>query len=158
MQKVNECLILFERSYCVFMPQGFVTKCFLIFVVDEVKNFAANNLFQVGVLVTYREPCIIGQSHTRIRTKGWRSYIEKFKGSETIKGFCCKFIYMDCRVQRQMFCTKSETFLYYSELLFGKVFPQVIYCEPSLFHQFSLVIISCFIYFSTVHDIDVCLF
>ena len=33
MQKVTECLILSERSYCVFAPQGFVTKCFLIFIV-----------------------------------------------------------------------------------------------------------------------------
>ena len=60
MQKVTECLILSERSYCVFAPWSFVTKCFLIFIVDEVKNFAANNLFQIGVLVTYWEPCIFG--------------------------------------------------------------------------------------------------
>ena len=40
--------------------KGFVTKCFLIFIVDEVENFAAKNLLQVGVLVTYWEPCIIG--------------------------------------------------------------------------------------------------
>ena len=32
------------RSYCVCTPQGFVTKCFLIFIVDEVKNFATNNI------------------------------------------------------------------------------------------------------------------
>ena len=31
---------------------------FLIFIVNEVKNFAANNLLQVGVLVTYWELCI----------------------------------------------------------------------------------------------------
>ena len=42
MQKVTECLILYERSYCVFVP-----KCFLIFIVDEVKNFAANNLLKL---------------------------------------------------------------------------------------------------------------
>ena len=53
MQKVTECLIFFERSYCVFAPQGFVTKCFLIFIVDKVKNFVANNLLEVGVLVMY---------------------------------------------------------------------------------------------------------
>ena len=69
MQKVTECLILSERSYCVFVPQGFVTKCFLIFIVNEVKNFAANNLPQFGVLVTYWEPCIIGQSCTKIYAK-----------------------------------------------------------------------------------------
>ena len=36
-------LIYFVKSYCVCAPQGFVTKCFLIFIVYEVKNFATNN-------------------------------------------------------------------------------------------------------------------
>ena len=40
--------ILSVRSYCVCMTYGFVTKCFLIFIVDEVKNFAANNIIQVA--------------------------------------------------------------------------------------------------------------
>ena len=137
MQKVTECLILSERSYCVFVPQGFVTKCFLIFIVDEVKNFAANNLLQVSVLVTYWELCIIGQSRTEICAKRWRSYTKKFRGSEAIEGFYCKFIYGDCSVQGQMFCIRSEASLYYSRLLFRKVSPQVFYYETSLFHQFS---------------------
>ena len=63
MQKVTECLIVSERSYCVFTPQGFVTNCFSIFIVDEVKNFAANNHPQVGVLVTYWDPCKKGGVH-----------------------------------------------------------------------------------------------
>ena len=96
--KGDRCLILSERSYCVFTPQGFVTKCFLIFIVNEVKNFAANNLLQVGKLVTYQEPYIFGQSRTRIRVKGWCSYIEEFRGYEAVEGFYCKFIYKDCRV------------------------------------------------------------
>ena len=33
---------------------------FLIFIVDEVKNFAANIFFKLLVLVTYLDPCIIG--------------------------------------------------------------------------------------------------
>ena len=33
-----------------------------------------------------------------MQQKGWRSYIEEFRGSEAIEGFCCKFIYEDCRV------------------------------------------------------------
>ena len=125
MQKVTECLTLSKRSYCVFAHQGFVTKCFLIFIIDEVKNFAANNLVQVCVLVTYWEPCIIGQSCTRIHVKGWHLYIEEFRGSEAIEDFYCKFIYKDCRVQGQNFCTKFETSLYYSGLLSKKVSPQV---------------------------------
>ena len=34
-------------------------------------------------LVTYWDRCI----------KGWRSYIEEFRGSEAVEGFCCKFIF-----------------------------------------------------------------
>ena len=138
MQKVTECLILSKRSYCIFAPQGFVTKCFLVFIVDEVKNFAANSLLKLVI-----------KSRTGIRaSKGWHSYIEEFRCSEAIEGFCYEFIYGDCRVQGQKFCTKSETSLFYSGLLFGKVSPQVFYHETSLFHWFSQVIISCLIYFS----------
>ena len=39
---------------------GFVTKCFQIFIVDEVKNFAANNICS----------SCQSQSHTKIRAKG----------------------------------------------------------------------------------------
>ena len=56
MKKGDRCLILSERSYCIFVPQGFVTKCFLIFIVDEVKNFAANIFFK-----------LVCQSRTRSR-------------------------------------------------------------------------------------------
>ena len=103
MQKITQCIILSERSYCVFAPQGFVTKCFSIFIVDEVKNFAANNIFKLLELVTQWEPCIIGQSRTRIRAKGWRSYIEEFRGFEAVEDFYYKFIYEDCRVYGQRF-------------------------------------------------------
>ena len=101
-----------------------------------------------------------GISHVlkSMQQKGWRSYIEEFRGSEAVEGFYCKFIYGNCRVQGQRFCTRSETSLYYSGLLFVKVSPQVFYCETSLFHWFSWVIISCLIYYSAIHDIDICLF
>ena len=125
MQKVTDVLFSLKEATASFASQGFVTKYFLIFIVDEVKNFAAKNLLQVGVLVMYQEPCIIGQSRIGIRTKGWHSYIEEFKDSKAIVGFCYNFIYQDCRVQGQMFCTRSETSLYYSGLLFGEVSPQV---------------------------------
>ena len=55
--KGDRCLILSERSYCVFGPQDFVTKCLLIFILDEVKKFAANNLLQVSELIMYWDPC-----------------------------------------------------------------------------------------------------
>ena len=110
------------------------------------------------MLVTYWEPCIFGQSRIGIRTKGWRSYIKEFRGSEAVEDFCYKLIYGDCRVQGQRFCIRSETSLYYSGFLFGKVSPQVFYCETSLFHWFSQVIISCLIYYFAVLDIDISFF
>ena len=47
------------RSYCVLTPRVLWPRSSLIFTVDELKNFAANNLPQVGVLVTYWDSCII---------------------------------------------------------------------------------------------------
>ena len=92
MQKVTDALFSLKEATTPFAPQGFVTKCFLIFIIDEVKNFAANIFFKLvsasctGIrakeLVTYWDLCI----------KGRRSYIEEFRGSEAVKGFCCKFI------------------------------------------------------------------
>ena len=82
MQKVIDALFSLKEAIASFAPQGFVTKYFLIFIVDEVKNFAANNNFlKLLELVTYWEPGIIGQSRTMIRAKGWHSYIEEFRGS-----------------------------------------------------------------------------
>jgi len=52
-----------------------------------VKNLAANNIFKLLELVMYWDSC-----------KRVASYIEEFRGSEAIEGFCCKFIYGDCRV------------------------------------------------------------
>ena len=149
MQKVIDALFSLKEATASFASQGFVTKCFLIFIVDEVKNFTANIFFK-----------LVCQSHTGSRAslvshvlgyvhqKGWHSYIEEFRCSEVVEGFYYKFIYRDCRVQGQKFCTRSKTFLYYSESLFGKVSPQVFYSETGWFHWFSCVIISCLIYFS----------
>ena len=47
------------RSSCVFMPRVLWPRSFLIFIVDELKNFSTNNLLQVGELVMYWNPCII---------------------------------------------------------------------------------------------------
>ena len=42
MQKMIDALFSLKEATASFAPQGFVTKCFLIFIVDEVKNFVAN--------------------------------------------------------------------------------------------------------------------
>ena len=105
MQKVTQCLILPTRSYCVVCALGFCNQVLF----DEVKNFTTNNIFKLLQLITYQDLC-----------KMWHFYIEGFRGSEALEGFYCKFIYENCRVQGQKFCTRSETSLYYSELLLGR--------------------------------------
>ena len=64
LQKNNPCILwpgeeialvhhILYRSYCAFTPRVLWPRSFLIFTIDELKNFAANNLAKVGVLVTY---------------------------------------------------------------------------------------------------------
>ena len=146
-----------KEATASFAPQGFVTKCILIFIVDEVKNFAVNIFFKLMCQLRNRNRASLVSHVLGFVQKWWRSYIEEFRGSKAVEGFCCKFIYGDCKVQGQKFCTRSKTSLYYSKLLFGKDSPQVFYCETSLFHWFSWVIISYLVYFSSVHDIDMIL-
>ena len=47
MQKVTDALFSLKEATTSFATQGFVTKCFLIFIVDEVKNFATNIFFKL---------------------------------------------------------------------------------------------------------------
>ena len=56
MKKVTNALFSLKEATASFVPQGFVTKYFLIFIIDEVMNFAANNLLLVGDYVTYWDP------------------------------------------------------------------------------------------------------
>ena len=48
------------RCYYIFTPRVLWPRRFLIFIVDELKKFAANNLFKLLALVTYWDLCIIG--------------------------------------------------------------------------------------------------
>ena len=157
MQKVIECLILSERSYCIFVSQGFVTKYFLILIVDEVKNFATNIFFKL-VSQSHIGSCVSLISHVlKSVQKGWRSYIEEFRDSEAVESFYCKFIYEDCIIQGQRFCIRSKTSLYYSGLLFGKVSSQIFTVKQVCFIGFlgsSYLVLFIF----PLHDIDVCLF
>ena len=63
MQKVTDALFSLKEVIASFALYGFVIKCFLIFIIDKMKNFATNNLLQVGVLVTYWDPCKKGGVH-----------------------------------------------------------------------------------------------
>ena len=84
MQKVTNALFSLKEATASFAPQSFATKCFLIFIVDEVKNFAANIIFKLVYqsrtrsyaslvrhvlgamhhwLDTYQDPCKKGGIH-----------------------------------------------------------------------------------------------
>ena len=157
MQKVTNSLFFLKEATTSFAPQGFVTKCFLIFIVDEVKNFVANIFLKLVCQSRTGNRASLVSHVLGFVQKGWRSYIEEFRGFEAVEGFRYKFIYRDCRVQGKRFCTRSETSLYYSGFLFGKVSSYVFYYETCLFHWFSWVIISCLICLFPLHNIDMIL-
>ena len=96
MQNLTDALFSLKEATA---SQGFVTKCFLIFIVDEVKNFAVNIFFKLVCQSCTGSRASFVSHVLRSVQKGWHLYIEEFKGSEIVEGFCCKFIYGDCRVQ-----------------------------------------------------------
>ena len=157
MQKVTECLILSKKSYFIFAPQGFVTKCFLIFICHEVKNFATNIFFKLVSQSRTGSRASLVSHVLRSMQKGWHSYIEEFRGFVAMEGFCCKFIYGNCKVQGQRFCIRSETSLYHSGLLSGRFPPRFFTMKLVCFIGFpgsSYLVLFIFL----LHDIDVCMF
>ena len=157
MQKVTKCLILSKRSYCVFAPQGFVTNCFLILIVDEVKNFATNIFFQ-----------LVCQSRTRSRASlvshvlgsVQKGDIHILKSSEVLKQQKVSTISSPTGIveSRDKGFVLNLNFSLLQWIAFCEGFPPGFFsCETSLFHWFSQVIISCLIYFSVVHYIDMIL-
>ena len=99
MQKVIDALFSLKEATASFASQGFVTKCFLIFIVDEVKNFAANIFFKlVYQSHTGSRASLVSHVLGSVHQKGWHSYIEEFRGSEAVEDFYYKFIYRNCRV------------------------------------------------------------
>ena len=136
------------------MPQGFVTKCFLIFIVNEVKNFVANIFFKLVCQSRTESRASLVSHILGFMQKGWCSYIKVFRDSEAVEGFCCEFIYGDCKVQRQMFSIRSETSLYYSELFFRNVPPRFFTVKLVCFIGFpgSLYLV---LFIFPLHDFDI---
>ena len=69
-QSDNTCILWLEaeialvhhslcRSYYAFTLKVLWPRSFMIFIIDELKNFATNNLPQVGKLIMYWNLCII---------------------------------------------------------------------------------------------------
>ena len=137
MQRVTECLVLSERSHYIFAPQGFVTKCFLIFIVNEVKNFAANIFFK-----------LVCQSHTGSHASlisHVLGFIQKggvhiLKSLEVLKQQKVSTVSSSTGIVE----SRDKDFVLDLKPLFTIVdcfsgrFPlQIFYCETSLFYWFS---------------------
>ena len=72
-QKVIDALFSLKEAIASFTPQGFVTKYFLIFIIDEVKNFAANIFFKlVSQLRTGSHASLVSHVLGSVQ-KGWHS-------------------------------------------------------------------------------------
>ena len=85
MQNVTDALFSLKEATASFVPQGFVTKCFLIFIVDEVKNFAANIFFKLVCQSRIgSRASLVSHVLGSMQQKGWRSYIKKFRDSEAV--------------------------------------------------------------------------
>ena len=50
---------ILSRSYCVFTPRVLWPMSFLIFIVGWIEELCNQHLPQVGMLVTYWDPCLI---------------------------------------------------------------------------------------------------
>ena len=150
MQKVTECVILSEISYCVFVPWSFVTKCFLIFIV-WIKGRTLQPTFFFK---------LVSQSHTGSRASLVSHVLESMqnggvhllKSSEVLKRQKVSTVSSSMGIVE----FRDKDFVPDLKLLFtivncfsGRFPPRFFYCEISLFHWFSQVIISCLIYFST---------
>ena len=131
-----------KRSYCIFASQGFVTKCFLIFIVDEVKNFAANIFLK-----------LVWQSRTGSRASlvshvlgsVQKGDVHILKCSEVLKQQKVSIVSSSTGIVE----SRGKGFVLDLKLLFiivdcfsGMFLPRFFYCETSLFHWFSQVIIS----------------
>ena len=82
MKKVTDALFSLKEATASFTPQGFVTKCFLIFIVNEVKNFATTIFFQL-VIKLRTGIRTIGQSRTAIRAS--KGGVHILKSLEVLK-------------------------------------------------------------------------
>ena len=108
METETKSFIFSLRSYCICTSQGFITKCFLIFIVDEVTNFAVINIHlsycsqsQIGDL------CIKGKKATtrsspigywsKDSTIGW--YFEIGQDSGKIP-YTCNYLIVDYQILR----------------------------------------------------------
>ena len=146
MQKVTESLILSERSYCIFAPQGFVTKCFLIFIVNELKNFATNNIFFKLVSQSRTESCaslvchVLGSvqkggvhilkssevlKRQKVSTMSSSTGIVESRDKSFVLDLELLFIIVDCfsgRFPYKFFIVKLVCFIDFPELLYFVLF------------------------------------
>ena len=126
MQNLTDALFSLKEATA---SQGFVTKCFLIFIVDEVKNFAVIIFFKLVCqsctgavhhwLVTYWDLCKKGGIHI-------------LKNSEVLKRWKIFAVSLSMKIVE----SRDKGFALDLKLLFiivdyfsGRISPKVFYCE-----------------------------
>ena len=157
MQKVTDILFSLKETIASFAPQGFVTKCFLIFIVDEMKNFAANIFFKL-VCQSRAESCASLVSH--VLGSMQKSGVHILKSLEVLKRQKVSTVSSSTKIVKfrdKGFVLDLKLFFTIVDCFSRRFLPRFFYCETSLFHWFSQVIKSCLIYFFAVHDFDIIL-
>ena len=136
MQKVIGCLILSERSYYVFAPQGFVSKCFLIFIINEVKNFEPKIFFKL-VCQSHTGSCASLVSHVLGSLQ--KGGVHILKSSEVLKRQKVFTVSSSTRIVE----SRDKSFVLDLKLLFI-----IVDCFSRRFpHRFFTVKLVCFIGF-----------
>ena len=156
MQKVTDALFSLKEATASFAPQGFVTKFFLIYIVDEMKNFSTNIFFQL-VIKTLAGIRAIGQSCTGIRAS--KGGVHILKSSQVLKRQKVSAVSSSTGIVE----SRDKGFVLDLKLLFT-----IVDCFPRRFPpKFFIVKLVCFISFPRLsylvlfifplHDLDMIL-
>ena len=126
-----------------------------------MKNFAAN-IFSKLVCESHTGSRASLVSHVLGSTqKGWRSYIEEFRGSEAVKGFCCEFIYgiVESRDKSSVLDVKLLITIVdcFSGRFPPKFFTMKLVCFVGFPRSSYLVCLFVFFFFFPLHDFDMIL-
>ena len=149
MKIVTDALFSLKEATASFAPKGFVTKCFLIFIVDEVKNFVVNIFFKL-----VSQSRIGSRASLVIHVLGFvqKGGVHILKSLEVLKQQKVSVVRSSTGIVK----SRDKGFVLDLKLLFtivdcfsGRFPPKFFTMKLVCFIGFSQVIISCLIYFST---------
>ena len=89
--------------------------------------------------------------------KGWRSYIEEFRGSEAVKSFCCEFIYGIVESRDKGFVLDVTLLFTIVDCFSGRFPPRFFTMKLVCFVGFPRSSYLVFFFFFSLHDFDMIL-